>query len=310
MLIRNLQEGMKLYRALDSQLRVDILTLLIHKGPMRVGEIARQLNIKGGVLTPHVRVLEEAQLIQIELVSGRRGMQKICSVRPERIQIDLTRPGRQVDVYEAEIGIGQYSAYEVYPTCGLARKEHLIGQVDDPRYFADPDRARADILWFSRGYVEYMLPNYLPPRQRLTELQIVMELSSEAPGYCDNWLSDIHFAIGGKQLGYWTSPGDFGSAQGTYNPTWWPRMWNQYGLLKLLSVNHKGSFIDGKRIGRLSLQDLNIQPGESLTFRLSVPADARHVGGLTLFGRSFGNYAQNIRMFMHYENEDRQEEQP
>lgn len=303
--IHELREGLPVFRALDSPVRVGILELLIEKGPLRMGEIAQALDIQGGVLTPHVRSLEEAGLIKTEQVSGKRGLRKICSVAPQRVVVDLVPPSPPVNLYEAEIGIGQYSAYEVYPTCGLARKEHLIGQVDDPRYFADPERAKADILWFSRGYVEYMLPNYLTGRQKVTELQLVMELSSEAPGFCDNWPSDIHFSIKGKELGYWTSPGDFGNARGTYNPAWWPRQWNQHGLLKLLSVNHKGSFVDGKRIGQVTLDDLNIRPGESLCFRLSVPDLARSVGGLTIFGRSFGNYAQDIRMHMHYEEGDR-----
>lgn len=307
--IRSPEEGLEIFKALSSPVRLSILELLYLEGPLRVGDIADKLDMLGGVLSPHIKQLELSGLITVEQVSGRRGMQKICSAPHESIRVDMNRHLKPLNVYEEEIGVGQYTAYDVMPTCGLASADHLIGQVDDPRYFADPARVSAEILWFSEGYVEYMLPNFLHPRQELMELQLSMELSSEAPGFCDNWPSDIHFHLNDQLLGFWTSPGDFGTQRGSLNPDWWYRGWNQHGSLKLLSINHKGSFIDGRRIGRLTLEDLNIQPGDSIKLRLSVPEDAQNRGGLTIFGRSFGNYRQGIKLLMHYRNQERPEEQ-
>ena len=45
----------------------------------------------------------------------------------------------------------------------------IIGVVDDPRFFASPERFGAEILWFGHGYVEYMLPCYLQENQELIE---------------------------------------------------------------------------------------------------------------------------------------------
>ena len=64
------------------------------------------------------------------------------------------------------------------PTCGLATKDFLIGEVDSPRYFDDPMRSNASMLWFTQGYVEYRIPNYLKPKQVLKEIQISFEISS------------------------------------------------------------------------------------------------------------------------------------
>lgn len=105
--------------------------------------------------------------------------------------MELNSQEASKDIYEVDIKVGHYSDYHVYPTCGLATAEALIGEVDDPRYFAHPDRYNSDILWFSRGYVEYIIPNFLPPSQKIDQITISLELSSEAPGCNDNWPSDI-----------------------------------------------------------------------------------------------------------------------
>ena len=74
------------------------------------------------------------------------------------------------NTYVTEIKIGHYTNYEVYPTCGLASSSKIIGEVDDSRYFAHPDRYDADILWFTKGYIEYMIPNFIPHRQKIVRL--------------------------------------------------------------------------------------------------------------------------------------------
>ncbi len=67
--------------------------------------------------------------------------------------------------------------------------------MDDTRYFAHPDRYNADILWFSKGFVEYEIPNFIPGSQKITQILISAELSSEAPGINNVWPSDISFYL-------------------------------------------------------------------------------------------------------------------
>ncbi len=74
-----------------------------------------------------------------------------------------------------------------------------------------------------------------------------MELESEAPGYNEDWPSDIHFLLDGIPIAMWTAPGDYGTQRGIFTPDWWYEDWNQYGLLKALQINHRGTFIDGVR---------------------------------------------------------------
>ena len=151
------------------------------------------------------------------------------------------------------------------------------------------------------GYVDYILPNYLKPGQKLIELLVSMEIASEAPGYREDWPSDIFFYINGVELCSWTLPSDFGKNPGIYTPTWWDRNWNQYGQLKFLSIDSDGTYIDGIKRSDVTLDHLNINHDSTITLRFSAPDTAENVGGLTIYGRSFGNYDQDIRVRMHYE---------
>lgn len=298
--IHELKTALPLFKCLGSEIRVNILELLLAKGTMCMADIASELRITGGSLSPHIRELEENGLITVTSVPGKHGVLRLCSVCDQQIFIDIIRNPEEVGRYESEIAVGQYTGYSVYPTCGISTPEHLIGVEDDPCYFASPERVDAGILWMGHGYVEYIIPNYLKPGQELKELLISMEISSEAPGYQEDWPSDITFSINGTDVCTWTLPGDFGKVRGIYTPRWWNENWNQYGQLKFLSVDHAGSYIDGIRRSGITLRDLNITPGTALTLRISAPADAGHSGGLTIFGRSFGNYNQDIKVRMEY----------
>ncbi len=88
--------------------------------------------------------------------------------------------------------------------------------------------------------------------------------------------------------------------KGIFTPDWWFSGWNQYGMLKMLVVNHKGSFIDGIKISDVTIDSLGINARSSLKLRLEVPENAEHVGGLTIFGKSFGNYNQDINVKIAY----------
>ncbi len=297
-------EGLELFKVLGSDIRVKIIDLLLSNKRLSMNEIATQLKITNGALTSHIRKLEEAGLITISSESGGHGNLKLCSLRMDKILIDFTNQDTLQNVYNANVRVGHYSDYKVYPTCGIATSKSIIGEVDDARYFAHPDRYNADILWFTKGFVEYEIPNFIPSGRKITQLTISEEISSEAPGVNDVWPSDITFSINDTEIGMWTSPGDFGDVRGLFTPEWWFPNWNQYGLLKLLVINKYGTYIDGLRISDVTIQDLNLNYRSKIRFRMAVKKDAEHVGGLTIFGSTFGNYAQDIKVSIHYNAQD------
>lgn len=298
--ITKLQESLPLFKALSSDIRIEILELLSEHKQLNMNDIAEKLNLTNGAITMHIKKLEECGLIKISTLTAKHGIQKICNLHEDKFVIDISKQDVP-NCYEFEIGVGHYTSYEIYPTCGIATKDKLIGEVDNPTYFADPERINSDILWFSRGYIEYRIPNYLKPGQEFSEIQISMEISSEAPGNCVNWPSDINFSLNNCHLGGWTSPGDYADTKGILTPAWWFSVWNQYGLLKLLTINNFGCFVDGLQISDITLSDLNLNYKSDLFFRLSIPEDAKHIGGLTIFGKNFGNYNQGINVRIIYE---------
>lgn len=299
--ITSLDEGLETFKALGSEIRIQILNILLENDHMSMNQLASQLNITNGALTGHIKKLEECGLISVSNDSTvGHGNQKICTVMQDKIIVDIEKPVDYLNVYATEIKVGQFSAHNISPTCGLATSQSVVGELDDIRYFDHPDRFNADIMWFTKGYVEYTIPNLIPMNQKITQLSISFEISSEAPGIDSNWPSDISFYINDTLLGTWTSPGDYGDVKGMFTPDWWPPNWNQYGLLKLLVVSRKGTFIDGLKISDVSTNSLNLDSNSSIRFRVAVEDSANHVGGVTLFGKTFGNYGQDIKISINY----------
>ena len=252
-------------------------------------------DVSNGAITAHVKKLHAAGLIEISTSSGIRGTQKICSLAADKIVIDfLSRPHEEGRVESASIDVGQYADYEAHPTCGIATREHIVGRFDDPACFSYPERFRAGILWMAYGYVEYFVPNYVAEDAELAELQISLEIASEAPGYVAYYPSDIAFSLNGRLLGVYQSKGEYNDRTGTVSPSWWYGNLGQYGKKVMIAVNEHGSFFGGAKVSEVRLSDLKIVAGEQIRFRIAVPEDAVHRGGFTLFGKGFGDYDEGI----------------
>lgn len=298
--IKTLDEGLDIFKALGSEVRLEIIKILLENHGMNMNELAAKLNITNGALTSHIKKLEDCGLITISNESAGHGNQKKCSVRLDKILIELDSQEEFKNVYQTDIKVGHFSDYKIYPTCGLASGDAIIGEVDDTRYFAHPDRYNAEILWFTRGYVEYIIPNFIPFGQKIDQITVSLEISSEAPGVNDIWPSDISFFINDKKVALWTSPGDFGNVKGIFTPDWWYPNWNQYGLLKILVINKEGTFIDGLQISDVTIKDFDFDYRSTIKLKMEVEEDAEHIGGLTIFGKSFGNYNQDIAIRINY----------
>ncbi len=292
----------EVFKALSAQVRIEIMELLYRGGGKSMNDIAKALGLSNSAISLHMGKLEEAGLVKIRTIPAKRGSMKICEPTDTSLFVEMHRTQPDYKAYNHHVGIGQYTQFHAEPTCGLATTKHVIGEYDDPRYFAFPERFEASLLWLSNGFVEYVLPNSLKAGEKLTELSVSMELASEAPGTCENYPSDLYFSLNGVALGCWISPGDFGSHRGRFNPAWWPDDKNQYGLLKKITVNSRGTFLDeGMRLSDVTIDDLKIDYNSTVTFRIAAPEDTRNAGGLTLFGKDFGDYNQGINLCMIYE---------
>ncbi|MFR3321294.1 MAG: hypothetical protein ACLTSZ_09345 [Lachnospiraceae bacterium] len=58
--------------------------------------------------------------------------------------------------------------------------------------------------------------------------------------------------------------------------------------------------MDNERLSNVSIDQLHLDYRDKLFFRMEVPDSAKHIGGLTVFGRGFGNYNQDIEFRIQY----------
>lgn len=298
----SLNDASEAIKALSAPMRLKIMEIIYEDGDKNLNELANMLNLTNSAISLHIKKLQDAGLIEIHTMSGKRGSMKICKPIHDTITINLKPRNSDKQSYTDEISVGCYSSCSAEPTCGLATSDEIIGEFDDPRYFFFPEHFNAEILWLTNGYVEYNFPNHLIAGQKLTELRISFEISSECPGFNEDFPSDIYFSINEIPLGFWISPGDFGARRGRFNPDWWPEFCNQYGRLKTLSINGNGTFIDsGVKISDVTINDLNIDYLSTISFKFSAPADTKNSGGLTIFGKNFGDYNQSIKVQSFYE---------
>ena len=288
-------------KAIASQPRLRILNYL---GPKvaSLSEISEDLEMPIATASLHLKNLEEAGLISSHTTPGKRGQQRIYTrildVLVFHLPEHLSR--NYFQSFTVQMPVGGFVAHSVVPTCGLAGADAVIGLLDEPISFYEPDRYQAQLIWFAHGYVEYKFPNYVYEKDIPSSLQLSMEICSEAAPSADNWPSDISLDINGVRIGTWTSPADFGNKRGIHTPRWWPDGNSQYGQLKVWRVDQQGSFVDGLKVSSVLIKDLSIPAQPYITVRIGVDDSALHKGGMNIFGMGFGNHAQDIVMDIRY----------
>lgn len=128
-----------------------------------------------------------------------------------------------------------------------------------------------------------------------------MELCSEAPGYMENWPSDITVSINGLELTTYRCPCDFGARHGNYTPAGWQNGKTQYGVLKTFSIRQDGGYLDRNLVHQnISLAQLNIEGNPYISFKIAIKESAQCIGGINIFGEKFEDYPQGIMMRIIY----------
>lgn len=293
------QHALPIFQALDSPVRIQLIQLLSQK-KMNIKELSHEMNLSSSIIGTHIKKLEKAGIIQTELIPGKNGLQKVSVLRTTYLGINfpqMLEPAYKF--YETEIGVGHFIDYNVTPSCGMASTLNKLGHYDDPRFFSDPKRYIAEIMWFTQGFVTYRAPNYLNAIDRIQQIELSFELASEFPFANNHWPSDISFYLNNLELGTWQSPGDYSDVRGSLNPDWWPENMNQYGLLKTLQITHDGTFMNGEKLSTVNVANFSANT-PSWDLRFEIKKEAANVGGLTLFGEHFGNYQQAIRIRVYY----------
>lgn len=292
----------KIGKALSSPTRLNILNLL-KTTTLSIQEIASILSLPVSSTAAHIKCLEDANLVVTETQPGNHGSMRVCicslqslSLKTFDAELDLKDNTIVVDM-----PIGNYFQCQVEPTCGLADESGAIDSYDSPKSFYSPYRMKAQLLWFQQGFIEYRFQNLTNPLLTLQEISFCMELCSEAPGFLEDWPSDITIFINGFEVATYCSPGDFGARRGHLTPPAWPNGRTQYGLLKTFSVREDGGYIDRTLVNpSLRLSELKLEESPYISLAIAIKKDARHIGGINLFGEKYGDYPQGIVMSLIY----------
>lgn len=289
----------KISHALSNIERVKILNCILSSSKS-LSSIATELQMPISSVSRHVDVLEEAGLIYIRYQPGLKGHTKFCSESVISYSVDFRtkkREERKEQEYSVELPIGMFSHCHINVPCGMTGKTHNIETFDDPNVFFSPSRIEAECLWFEWGFVTYNFPAKPLLHHRCHEISFSFEVCSEANYYNENWPSDITISINKTEVLTFTSPGDFGGRRGKYTPEHWPLMSTQYGLLKKVTVNENGVFLDGVHLHKnVRFDDLDLYNGNAVSLRIEIKKNAEHRGGINLFGKNFGDHPQAIIM--------------
>ena len=310
----------KITSALSVKTRRDIIKL-INTSSLSINEIAWKLNIPVSTASFHVKTLVDAGLLIYSTPTKKIGNEKRVFLGDYLFTLYTGNPNKEYVVKQEQqtfnVPIGSYTAYSVKPTCGIATKTGYILVSDTPCVFSSPQRFEAGLIWLKQGFLEYSIPlldysNSVKGKLQYNDKKSIIsvcftfEICSECAGYNHNFKSDITFSINGVDLCVYTCPGDFGDRRGKLTPEHIPDRITQYGLLQCLDVRFDGTYLNEKRVSDLCIADLNLTDNDILTFRISVKEDAKHVGGINLFGKDFGDYPQDIILTVTYQKKVKQ----
>ena len=198
--------------------------------------------------------------------------------------------------YIVEMPIGLYTECNVSAPCGMVGKESPLGVFDNPNIFFSPLRQQAECIWFESGSVTYTFPVTVDISEK-HRISFSMEVCSDTIYFNNNWPSDITLKINGVEVLTFTSPGNFGGKRGKYTPAYWPVTSTQFGLLKKCSGDKNGVYLDNTFVhNKLTIDDLHIAENDVIRFNIGVKKDAEYRGGISLFGKNFGDFDQSIIM--------------
>ncbi len=282
--------SLKLFEVLASPIRLKVLERL-RIGNANIKQLASYAGVSSAIMTTHVNKLEEVGLIHTYRL-GREG--KVCELFFGDYQLVL--PSNKSPLkhrHTVQLPLGEYTKVEATPPCGMVNYEEPISVHDDPRVFFHPKRCAAACLWLTSGFVEYTFANYVENPENIVHIDISAELGSEYPLVRDDWKSAIVVYLNDVMVCEWVSPGDFGDRRGAFTPGWY--LGGQYGILKHFTITNDGVYLDQTRVNSRSIKDYH--PGKLFwTLRFEVKKYDDRYGGMTIYGKNFGDYAQGIEV--------------
>jgi len=288
-------------QALNASVRRKMMVLL-QRASYSIAELAKILKLPISTVSFHVNILRKAGFVSVTVKKNSRGNAKLIARRIDSLSIDflsdaILNENKQEIV---NVPLGSFFDAQIEGKCGIASEKGIIISDDNPAVFFAPQRIDAQIIWFSGGFIEYRIPNYMMKDRQIDAISLSLELCSEAPNYRNDWKSDVTFWVNGVEVATYLSPGDFGGRRGRLNPEWWSDYSTQYGILKTLRITREGVYLDETAVNTYTIDKLKLTEGDYITFKIGIKKDAKNQGGVNLFGEKFGDYGQGLVFVVDY----------
>lgn len=285
--ISNYSDILKICTALGSKTRLEIINEIKKKPNINLNELAEKLKLTNGALTSHIKMLSDLDIVQVNVISAKRGAQKVCSLNNILFLIDLFKNEYNNNSYEENIPIGLFTNFYTNSNCGLISQNKIIGEINEPKYFSSSDRLNSNLIWLSNGYLEYSIPNLIEEKQTITEIQISLELSTAINSKND--LSKIDLTLNDKSIGCFNIDCIQDNIKGLYSPEWWN--FKSFGKLFVIKINSNGVFLNDMKISDVDISQINIVNNQKINFTINCDNN-----GVAIFGNNFGNYNQDIKV--------------
>src|SRR5690606_11784700 len=120
-----------------SDIRIAIVKLL-NQRKLNIVDIAKELDLPVSTVASNIRILERSGIISTDAQPGKRGTMKVCSRNFDDIRLRLNETiyyKNTKNCYQIEMPIGQYTNYDISPTCGIINNDGVIRPIDEPSMF-------------------------------------------------------------------------------------------------------------------------------------------------------------------------------
>ena len=289
-------------KALNNSARYNILCQL-SQGPMNISELARAINISQPTVTTYINQLEKAGLVFCRLQKSSTGYNKICQTAYTGFSLSWqANPMEDLEAeYKIDMPVGHYSAIECTTQSFLATQAGIISSSEDFSRFFHPIRMQAELLAIGQGNVRYLFPYNIPETHKI----LYLELSAEISIACDHpdAFTDITIAINNHHFTPHRLLPNRSEQNQKHRLKWYPKDMKTSGELFVWRVEAERSMLNSMPEGNITLADLNLQPMQPMEVSFEVQSSDEPVGGMIIFGKSFGQYDQDIRLTIVYEQD-------
>ncbi len=283
--------------AFNSPIRLNMLNQIYEKH-RTLKELAELNDLALSTAAFHVDILKDVGIVNIEYVPSKRGFIRLVYPTVFSFHLSTKSQNNISNSCHEKISmpVGYFSTlYDVNVGGAFVTNDEIVGAYQSD--FFKPSRFEAQLIWTHDGSFEYAFPCSFLSQKKCIELSFSLEICSEASGYNNDYKSDITFWLNGKELCTYTCPGDFGGRRGINNPPWWPDTHSQYGQLKMITINNKGVYLDGVfQPSKLTLNNFSLDGSKPILFRVGNKPDAKFPNGMNIFGKDFGDHAQDIEL--------------